>query len=45
MFRKDSFNEELIEELLKTDINSAELSDLSKSFVSLLNKRAPKKRQ
>ena len=44
-FRKDSFNEELNDELLKIDINSAEFSDFGKSFVSFLNKRAPKKRQ
>ena len=41
-FNSDLFREELNNELLNVDLNNAELSEFTETFMSLLDKHAPK---
>ena len=41
-FTKDLFREELNNELLNVDLNNAELLEFTETFMSLLEKHAPK---
>ena len=43
-FNKDLFREELNNELLNVDLNNAELSEFFETFMSLLDKHAPRNR-
>ena len=42
-FNNDLFREELNNELLNVNLNNAELSEMTETFMSLLDKHAPKK--
>ena len=44
-FDKDLFREELNNELLNVDLNNTELSEFFETFMSLLDKHAPKKQK
>ena len=44
-FNNDLFREELNNELLNVDLNNAELSEFTETFMSLLDKHAPKKQK
>ena len=44
-FNNDSFREELNNELLNVDLNNAEISEFTETFVSLLDKYAPRKQK
>ena len=44
-FNNDLFREELNNELLNVDVNNAELSEFTETFMSLLEKYAPKKQK
>ena len=44
-FNSDLFREELNNELLNVDLNNAELSEFTETFMSLLDKHAPKKQK
>ena len=44
-FNNDLFREELNNELLNVDLNNAELSEFTETFMSLLDKYAPKEQK
>ena len=44
-FNSDLFREELNNELLNVDLNNAELSEFTETFMSVLDKHAPKKQK
>ena len=44
-FNNDLFREKLNNELLNVNLNNAELSEFTETFMSLLDKHAPKKQK